>query len=324
MRSIERCAQPSESELLEYVRAGMPVVATGIVDRWPAFREWRSPSAFVDRAGDVAVPLIHLPSNGTRYYPDVKPVATPLSLCLKHIFGSSPDRYYLSQVELVETAPGLADDFSFPAPDPQAAYEPVFFWIGSGGCVSRLHFDLAHNFAAQIVGSRRFRLYPPSESHRLYASITSKFSPVSTLGDTPRESFPLFDPDGFLEVYLGPGDLLFLPGFWWHQVMTDEPGIMITRFWNTPAMTRDRARLEPWAGLLLSRQFAAALEQAALFETEAYRNVSRAAICREALAAGDARAAQLALGQIGDSSFALPLTELLGGAAGRALEARDA
>jgi hypothetical protein len=310
MRTVERCANPSAEEIRTRSRNGAPVVFTGVVDRWPARQRWSSPSAFAERAGDITVPLIHLPRGGTDYYPDVEPVPMPLSACLQRIFGNSGDRYYLSQVELLDSAPNLAEDFSFPTPDPDATYEPVYFWIGTGGCVSRLHFDLAHNFACQIVGSRRFRLYPPSESHRLYPSLATKFSPASTLGDTSRERYPLFEPDRFIEVQLRPGDLLFLPGFWWHQVITDEPGIMITRFWNTPQMVRDRQRLPGWAALVAARQFAAASAATAELETAAYQNVLRAATTREALRAGDRDAAQHALGLMVDPEFVDAIREL--------------
>jgi hypothetical protein len=42
-------------------------------------------------------------------------------------------------------------------------------WLGTGGTVTPLHFDSYDNLFAQVVGSKYVRLYPPSETPKLYA-----------------------------------------------------------------------------------------------------------------------------------------------------------
>lgn len=310
MESVERRRNLSTAELeAEYVSKGKPVVLTDLVERWPAVTRWTPASELARLAGELMAPLITLPP-GNSYYGSVEPVDTPFATCLERIFSAGGGRHYISQIPLLELAPQLASDFEFPFPDLDAIHEPVFFWIGTGGCVSNVHFDFAHNFACQISGRKRFRLYPPEQSHRLYPSMTSKFSPVSTLGDTSLAEYPLFARARVMEVTLEPGSLLYLPSFWWHQVITDAPGVMISRFWNTPAMLRDRERLDGCAEAILLRDFELALERVAQMETDSYRDVLYAAAAREALAAPAASLALSALSRIGNRRFADEMAEL--------------
>ncbi|MEY4544338.1 MAG: hypothetical protein RL685_533 [Pseudomonadota bacterium] len=314
MESVERRKNLSTAELEdEYVAKGRPVVLTDLVDGWPAITRWSPPSELGRLAGELMAPLITLPP-GNSYYGSVDPVETPFATCLERIFGGGGGRHYISQIPLLELAPQLASDFAFPFPDLDAVHEPVFFWIGTGGCVSNVHFDFAHNFACQISGRKRFRLYPPEQSHRLYPSLTSKFSPVSTLGDTSLDEYPLFARAKLIEVTLDPGSLLFLPSFWWHQVITDVPGVMISRFWNTASMLRDRDRLDACAMAILQRDFELALESVAQCETESYRDVLYAAAAREALAAPAASLARQALSRISNRRFVDEMAELFEGA----------
>lgn len=326
MNPVDRRHRLTSAELLDrYLLDGWPVVVEGVVETWPAWQKWSSPAALLERVGNVSVPFTRAPASagteraggeGERYsvLPALEAQLTPFDECLRQIFGSESGHHYLREVDLLAFAPQLAQDFFFPYPELDGVCDQALFWIGSKGCVSRLHFDLAHNFACVVSGKKRFRLFSPQQSHRLYPALDGKFSPISTLGDVPLEGYPLFAGARSVEVCLEAGDLLFLPSFWWHQVLTDEPGVMLTWFWNAPAMARDRERMVRYA----EEHGAAALlspEGIAGFETAAYRDLLRANAVRLLLEHGRPSAAREQLSQISDPSFACELAELLEGAA---------
>ncbi len=128
-------------------------------------------------------------------------------------------------------------------------------WIGTTGVSTPAHFDMAHNFYAQIIGNKRFILWPPSgaivflwirlqplfsflfvslllynrtnclaDEAKLYTYTRLHPSARQTqidLCDAPEEiarKFPLFASASPQEVVLEPGDVLFIPAFWFHHV----------------------------------------------------------------------------------------------------------
>jgi hypothetical protein len=90
-------------------------------------------------------------------------------------------------------------------------------WIGPAGTFTPLHHDLTNNFIAQIVGRKQVIVAPPSETSRLYNHV-HVFSQVGDLQAVDPERFPEVAQARLYEVVLEPGDVLFLPIGWWHQV----------------------------------------------------------------------------------------------------------
>lgn len=86
----------------------------------------------------------------------------------------------------------------------------AYLSIGGDGSFGR-HWDTHDVFAVQLIGSKRWRVFEPTQPLPL-ADQTSQRSPA------PCPSQPLLD------VTLQAGDLLYLPRGWWHEVLPgDQP-----------------------------------------------------------------------------------------------------
>lgn len=108
-------------------------------------------------------------------------------------------------------------------------------WLGSPGVVAQTHFDQEPNFAVQIAGHKRWILSPPSEAVEimpypyLHASHRQSMRPF-------RSSGPSNDPLAFrfnqsirgMEVLANPGNVLYIPPFWFHRVITEDESIAIS------------------------------------------------------------------------------------------------
>lgn len=113
-------------------------------------------------------------------------------------------------------------------------------WIGNR-TTALAHYDMSNNFACCVVGRRRFTLFPPEQIANLYPGPLEPTpgGQVLTTTDinTPDfERFPrLRDALAAAEVAeLKPGDVLFYPAMWWHQVdALEDFNIMINYWWNT-------------------------------------------------------------------------------------------
>lgn len=264
---------------------------------------WSDHRDFAARGGEIEVPLTPLPDHGVRYYYGVPGIPTPFNEAVERVLAT-PDgpRYYVHQLDL-NMVPALEQDVRFPYPDLEARHRPAALWVGSAGSVSRLHFDLPHNFAAQFRGRKRFYLVPPHYAHRVYSPMADvpapHFSPISLL----EPDFAKFPRSANLEIHeavLEPGDALFLPSLWWHQVVAESAGIMINWFWNTPSMADDEGQLGSCLAAFAAHDTDLAHALAQLFEATETRRALLGQLIRLCLQLGErdrAREIHRALGQ---------------------------
>ena len=97
---------------------------------------------------------------------------------------------------------------------------PPRFWIGPARTVTPLHCDYDDNIFAQIWGSKRIFLAPPHHDEFLYPRAAnpllfgSPFDPEAPDFDT----FPLARQAAMTELIVHPGDMLYVPAGWYHQV----------------------------------------------------------------------------------------------------------
>lgn len=110
-------------------------------------------------------------------------------------------------------------------------------WIGNASNVS-CHYDTFDNIACAVLGRRRFTLYPPDTIGDLYVGPldhTMAGQPVSLAAgsapDDPRyPRFAAARARGCV-AELEPGDALYLPKLWWHQVEATDPVNVLVNYW---------------------------------------------------------------------------------------------
>ncbi len=140
--------------------------------------------------------------------------------------GSAPTRDYL---------PGFASENPMPLLAPETGPR---IWLGTASNISS-HYDTFDNLACVIAGKRRFTLYAPDLISRLYVGPidnTMAGAPVSLAASAPpgdASRYPLFETirDQALRAELEPGDALYLPKLWWHQVESLSPFNGLVNYW---------------------------------------------------------------------------------------------
>lgn len=110
-------------------------------------------------------------------------------------------------------------------------------WLGNASRVT-CHYDTYDNLACVVAGRRRFTLFPPDAIGDLYMGPidrTLSGAPVSLAAGAPEGDprYPRFARarERALTVELAPGDALYLPKLWWHQVEATEPFNMLVNYW---------------------------------------------------------------------------------------------
>ena len=106
-----------------------------------------------------------------------------------------------------------------------------FMWISSAGMITHGHFDQDFNFFVQLVGKKRFTLWPSSQHELMY--IYPRVHPLwhksrvnFRAPDTTR--YPNFSKSRALQVVVEPGDVLYVPPYTWHYVETLTPSVSLS------------------------------------------------------------------------------------------------
>ncbi|KAJ3328957.1 JmjC domain-containing protein 7 [Kappamyces sp. JEL0680] len=155
---------------------------------------------------------------------------------------------------LTEELPSLCGDVGPPFPWASQVFggeaDAINVWIGGSRSTSSLHKDPYENLYGVVTGAKTFVLIPPHSTPWLYR----RFYPVSQLDselqprllDPPQQTpwipldpdspsvlddFPLFANAVSLRVTLYPGDVLYLPSLWYHQVGQIGPETIAVNYW---------------------------------------------------------------------------------------------
>ncbi|HET7463517.1 MAG TPA: cupin-like domain-containing protein [Longimicrobium sp.] len=107
--------------------------------------------------------------------------------------------------------------------DYQAPLNSANVWLNYRDQFGRSHFDEFENFNIQLIGSKRFLLMAPGVRNFYTRSLLRGFGHHSAVPDLERadlERFPRLREElsTLRSVVLEPGQMLYLPLGWWHQV----------------------------------------------------------------------------------------------------------
>ena len=221
---VDKRVSVSEDEFIErYVRGCRPLVLTGHTRDWPAMRRW-SPDDLKERFGHLDVEVQAERQANPRYEEDKALHRRSVRLgdfVDQVLAGGDTNDYYLTAnneaLRRPDFAPLLDDIGSLPpCCDSRGAGRAFLVLVRAGGTVTPLHHDTLMLFHTQVVGRKRWRLISPLQGQRLY-NTNGVFSPID-LDAVDLRQFPLFEGVRVLEVVVWPGETVFLPLGWWHQV----------------------------------------------------------------------------------------------------------
>lgn len=243
----------------EIVARAQPVVLRGVVRAWPTVKEATDTHAVMTRLkryynGEPTMIYQAEPSIKGRYaytddistlnYQSVRGnVADMLDEIITTLDSQHAPSRYVASNHLHTHFPGFLDEHHLHIPQhtqTQTEHTPLAsIWIGNHS-VACAHFDALENIACCVTGSRRFNLFPPEQVANLYPGplhLTPGGQPV-TLVDIHNPDltrFPNFakaQQQGY-ETVLHPGDAIYIPSMWWHQVEGLSPfNVMVNYWWN--------------------------------------------------------------------------------------------
>jgi Cupin-like domain len=255
--------------LEQVVEPCLPVVMRGLVDGWPAVHAaTRSPEDFRDYlarfdSGGQTEAFVGDPKIAGKYYYGeglkgfnfarrrMRFADAVSSMIASRMHDGAPTMY-VGSVPVEDYLPGFAAQNVLPV---LAAHVAPRIWLGHASNVSA-HFDAVDNVACVVAGVRRFTLYPPEAIGALYVGPldhTMAGQPISLAASEPadEDKYPLFSEirEQALCAELEPGDAIYIPKLWWHQIESTAPfNSLVNYWWDAFASGPDA----PYTSLLLS------------------------------------------------------------------------
>uniref|UniRef100_A0A8H7K6M2 JmjC domain-containing protein n=1 Tax=Bionectria ochroleuca TaxID=29856 RepID=A0A8H7K6M2_BIOOC len=149
-------------------------------------------------------------------------------LYLRALSNSKPSE---RPANIKEDFPALADDFIIPR-EVALVEENLFSSIlrVSGKVNMWLHYDVMANIYAQVRGSKRMVLFPPSDVSSLSFAPGSSSSSIDVFSLLASSSLPKTRPH---ETNLAAGDVLFIPTAWLHTATpTSDMSVAVNVFFR--------------------------------------------------------------------------------------------
>lgn len=252
----------------KYQKDGIPVVLTGLLDSMPVW----DLDFLCEKLGDRQYPFRF---NGWERYKQEKNQWTDVgsgvdshNISLRKYAEMIRDKeaynrdIYLGRCALkntpLEDAPVLKQaeaqiGLKIPATS-------LNLWVAPDTHIAPLHYDPMDGTLMQLYGSKRVVLFPPSQTYNLYPLSIFNYL---RYGLKLRGSYSQIYPDRpdlvkfprlkqaqahRYEVILKPGDILFIPAGWWHEVTSfgNEVVCAVNRFWHVLPLLRAITTWNKW------------------------------------------------------------------------------
>jgi len=205
--------------------------------------------------------------NGYNFTPPTRKTRMTFGQYVEYRATASPDgeSRYLQQGLVQEMGAGILGEYMrFPRETAQH-FQDMGRWdglttnlllCGPQGAVTPAHFDEQENVFAQLTGVKRVRLFPPAAWARLYpypvghpcdrqAQVRLPAVPGATRldDDADQAAFPAFsaaldNTTAEMHVDLQPGECLYVPQYWWHQMEALTDNVSLSWWYKNQYQTR--------------------------------------------------------------------------------------
>ena len=231
-----------------------PVVLRG-VPLGPCVERWNSPEYILSKIENKEV-KIHVSTDPKRMdfrtknfkycvsglHDLIRRASRPSDEAVAHFYTDPSEKYYLrstsddvrgkESVLFHRDFPQISEDFVLPEFFDQKNLFSSVLRISSPEIRVWTHYDVMDNLYAQIVGKKSVILWSPNEALNLY--LDGDKSKVVDIDDYElnKKQFPNFYKAKQWTCDLIPGDILYIPALWFHNMTAIDFGVAINVFWK--------------------------------------------------------------------------------------------
>jgi len=223
----------------------VPVVFNGLINEWAAYKEWSPENLTKNHGEKLVTALVDLPSKGVFFLKDQRQYERKLTLSefIDLVLFTSAERpcYWAYQRDL-EIFSAQDNNFGDLLGDLNTEWD-TRGWLGSAGTRSMLHSDLKDNLFCQIWGEKKVILVPWDDSLSAYPCPDNIVNSQLDLANVDLKRYPKLKKTTLYTTTMKPGDMLFIPRAWWHDIRSQTPSISLSHWFGPPVRFQEYAQL---------------------------------------------------------------------------------
>jgi hypothetical protein len=219
-----------------YLKRGKPFLLKGGASNWKAFKEWDF-EFFRTNYPEEPVVLSHHKAFGEQH---LQPEVTDLKDILDHLDG--PEKKYARFNPLLDNHPELLQSLDLKWLDslmlPKRFNHHVLF-IGGKDTKTGTHCAGNENIFVQLRGQKKWYMWDQRATVLFDPPVNrgpAKSSPFDPM-IPDFETFPGIRQIPVYEIILDPGDILYIPSYYWHYVYNTSSSIGIGIRWLSAMAT---------------------------------------------------------------------------------------
>jgi hypothetical protein len=252
----ELASPPTPEEFQKYyVNNGCPFVIrnfTGLHSNISAAHLWKNDTYLASQVGDLNV---HVRRSGVKdnFFHYAFKLSEPRQMTFKAFLDTLGDgnsshqgeRFYAGGIPLLYGRENSVFHALLPDVQPAPAFassvldlKHINLWMGSGEVLNPLHYDPNENLLVMLSGKKTLTLLPPGARNLLLPHMqregSAPFSRMYLLETASEAEYPCLNHAKAMAstVTLLEGDLLYIPPYYWHSVVSNGRSLAIN-YWYT-------------------------------------------------------------------------------------------
>ena len=208
----------------------IPLIIDDVVSEWEAMTKW-TPQYLKEACGshEVSCFIAH-EANATFLQQTNATKTLPFSSFVDVVFNNTMSDDHQCYLRVGSEHPvfqALSSDFIIPEFIEGYNAPATGIWMGEQGNVTPFHHDWWHSFLAQVRGKKHFTLVSFLEGETLQTNWPPEarydLKPAPVIDGTGSSSYTQQLTTCY-EGILEPGQMLYIPPYWYHQVKTLDNG----------------------------------------------------------------------------------------------------
>jgi lysine-specific demethylase 8 len=229
---IRRIARADDATINRVIDSGRPAVFEGIANDWPA-RSWTLDE--IARRGASTSVTVTRTARDRLVLGEAGLVQHRMRLdeFVRERLEQPDGGYVMAPWE--ELPASLTADVPVPARMARSPLVRRKLWISRTGTVSPLHRDMPQNLLVQLCGEKTVWLAAPGQARNVYPYSLFSGSPNLAHADLERPDLERWPRSARVHALVGrltPGDGVFIPARWWHQIRTDATSVSVNVWWG--------------------------------------------------------------------------------------------